>query len=128
LANLYEVCANVKDDKMHETDLAIEIVRLAREHMLLNGATKVTKVGLKVGELSCVSPDALAFVFNEATKDTELQEAKLEITFIPATARCPEHGVVTLQMGQGLVCPVCHNVIPDIVSGEELLLDTLEVM
>jgi hydrogenase nickel incorporation protein HypA/HybF len=113
---------------MHETDLAVEIIALAKEHMLLHGASKVTKVGLKVGALSCVSPEALAFVFNEAAKNTELEDAKLEITFIPATAKCPEHGVVKLVMGQGLLCPVCQKVIPDIVSGEELLLDTLEVI
>jgi hydrogenase nickel incorporation protein HypA/HybF len=113
---------------MHETDLAIEIVRLAREQMLAHGATKVTKVGLKVGELSCVSPDALEFVFGETVKNTELHDAKLEITFIPATACCPEHGIVTLHMGRGLVCPHCQKIIPEIVSGEELLLDTLEVL
>jgi hydrogenase nickel incorporation protein HypA/HybF len=113
---------------MHETDLAVEIVNLAREQMLLHNATQVKHVGLKVGELSCVSPEALTFAFAEAIKNTELEYATLSIYHVLATANCLEHGVVQLELTKGLVCPVCHQLIPDVISGEELELDSLELV
>jgi hydrogenase nickel incorporation protein HypA/HybF len=113
---------------MHETDLAMEIVNLAREQMLLYDATRVKHVGLNIGELSCVAPEALTFAFSEVIKGTELENAVLTINQVRATARCPQHGVVRLELAKGLVCPICHALIPDIVTGEELELDTLELL
>jgi hydrogenase nickel incorporation protein HypA/HybF len=119
---------NVQDTNMHETDLAIEIVNLAREQMLLHNAREVKHVSLKVGELSCVAPEALNFAFSEAIKNTELEHTTLTIDLVAATARCPQHGIVRLELNKGLVCPVCHTLIPDVVTGEELELDSLELV
>ncbi len=113
---------------MHETDLVIEIVNLAREQMLLHNAREVKRVGLKVGELSCVAPEALTFAFGEAIKNTELEHSILSIEHVAATARCPQHGVVRLELNKGLVCPVCQTLIPDVITGEELELDSLELL
>lgn len=113
---------------MHETDLAIEIIVLAREQMLLYKAREVKHIGLKVGELSCVAPEALTFAFGEAIKNTELKQATLTIEHIVATAKCPKHGIVRLELNKGLVCPICQQLIPDILTGEELELDSLELM
>jgi hydrogenase nickel insertion protein HypA len=113
---------------MHETDLAIEIVELAREQILLHDAREVKHVGLKIGELSCVAPEALTFAFSEAIKGTELEQATLSIDYIIATARCPEHGIVRLELNKGLVCPLCQTLIPDVITGEELELDSLELV
>jgi hydrogenase nickel incorporation protein HypA/HybF len=113
---------------MHETDLAIEIVTLVREQMLLHNAREVKHVGLKIGELSCVAPEALMFAFTEAIKNTELEQSTLTIESVAATARCSEHGVVRLEVNKGLVCPICQNLIPDVVTGEELELDSLELV
>jgi hydrogenase nickel incorporation protein HypA/HybF len=111
---------------MHETDLALELVTLAREQMLLHGAKRVTRVGLKVGALSCVASEALHFAFQEASTNTELEGAELIITSVAATARCVQHGVIQLELGRGLVCPLCLG-RTELLSGEELELDTLEL-
>jgi hydrogenase nickel incorporation protein HypA/HybF len=113
---------------MHETDLAIEIVNLAREQMLLHNATRVNHIGLKVGELSCVAPEALTVAFSEAIKNTELEQATLGIEHVAATARCFQHGVVRLELNKGLVCPICQQLIPEVITGEELELDVLELL
>jgi hydrogenase nickel insertion protein HypA len=113
---------------MHETDLVIEIVTLARDHMLLHNAREVKHVGLKIGELSCVAPEALYFAFSEAIKDTELCSASLSIDHVAATATCPEHGIVRLELTKGLVCPMCQTLLSDLITGEELELDSLELL
>jgi hydrogenase nickel incorporation protein HypA/HybF len=113
---------------MHEIDLAVEIVALAREQMLQNCASRVTMVGLKVGELSCVAAEALRFAFDAAAQGTEVSGALLKIEQVAATARCHRHGVVTLQLGLGLVCPHCKTPTLELLSGEALTLETLEVV
>jgi hydrogenase nickel incorporation protein HypA/HybF len=113
---------------MHETDLALEIVNLAKEQLLLYHAKQIKNVGLRIGELSCVAPEALTFAFAEAVKGTELEHATLTIEHVAATAQCPQHGIVNLELKKGLVCPLCHQLLPDVISGEELELDTLELV
>lgn len=113
---------------MHEASLALELVRLAGEQAALHGASRVCRVGLRVGQLSSVVPEALAFAFPECAVGTALEGAVLEIVTVPAVARCSEHGEVRLELGRGLRCPVCGRPTPDIISGEELELDTLELV
>jgi hydrogenase nickel incorporation protein HypA/HybF len=113
---------------MHEASIAIELVLLVQEQALLNNATRVLKVGIQVGELSSVIPEALEFAWNDSTLGTICEGAKLEIERVKARALCPTHGEVTLEIQKGLRCPICDTPTPSIVQGEELELDTLELL
>ena len=112
---------------MHEASIAIELVQLASEQAILNNATRVLSVGIRVGELSSVIPEALEFAWNDSTLGTIIGGATLEIERIKAKAICPTYGTVTLEIQKGLRCPVCNTPTPNIVQGEELELDTLEI-
>jgi hydrogenase nickel incorporation protein HypA/HybF len=113
---------------MHEASIAIELVQLASEQALLNNATRVLKVGIRIGELSSVIPEALTFAWNDSTLGTVCENSKLEIERVKAIAICPNHGEVTLELQKGLRCPICNTPTPSIVQGEELELDTLELL
>ena len=70
---------------MHELSIAnsiLEAVRKERER--LNGA-RVTKVGVRIGELAGVDPEALSFGFEVLVKDTDLEPLALDnrICFAP---------------------------------------------
>ena len=65
---------------MHELSLAVDLVERASEIAKNNHASKVTKVKLLIGPNSGVDPAAMRFAFYEATKDTILSNANLEIT------------------------------------------------
>lgn len=113
---------------MHETSISIELVQLASEQALFNNATRVLKVGIRIGELSSVIPEALEFAWDDSIKNTICEGAILEIERVKAKAICPTHGEVTLEMIKGLRCPICNTPTPSIVQGEELELDTLELL
>jgi hydrogenase nickel incorporation protein HypA/HybF len=113
---------------MHEASIAIELVQLVQEQALLNNATRVLKVGIRIGELSSVIPEALEFAWNDSTLGTICENSKLEIERIQAIANCPNHGEVRLEIAKGLRCPICNTSTPSIVQGEELELDTLELL
>lgn len=73
---------------MHEVGLmqsALETVaRVAHEHNF----TRVSRIGLRVGLLSGVVPEALEFAFEVLRQGTVAAEAELEIEIVPAQFWC----------------------------------------
>lgn len=112
---------------MHEIDLALEILALAKEQTERLGGGRVERVEVRVGELSCVAPEALAFAFDEARRGTPFADTHLDIVAVPASGSCPDHGTVRLLLGGGLVCPECGRGVDEILSGDELVLEALEI-
>jgi hydrogenase nickel incorporation protein HypA/HybF len=112
---------------MHELSIANSILEtVARERERLNGA-RVKKVGVRIGELAGVDPDALSFSFEILVKDTDLEPLALDIEFIPRRHQCShckhEFTVVDYQ----LVCPACGSTETRCIGGDELGLTYLEV-
>ena len=71
---------------MHETHLIEPIVQGISNHAQKEGAKKVLKIRLKVGELTGVKEESLTNTFSVLAKGTLLEEAELELTFFPGTA------------------------------------------
>ena len=65
---------------MHELAVLRSIVETVSEHA---GGSVVTRVRLGIGLLSGVSPQALEFCFELATRDTVLAGAELVVDVLP---------------------------------------------
>jgi len=70
---------------MHETHLIEPIIKGVSEHAAREGANKVTKIHLKVGQLTGVKEESFKETFSVLSKDTMLNEAQIELTFFPGT-------------------------------------------
>lgn len=70
---------------MHETHLIEPIIKGISEHAQKEGAKLVTKVRLKIGELTTVKEDTFKETFSVLAKGTMLENAELELTFFPGT-------------------------------------------
>ncbi|MFC1809497.1 hydrogenase maturation nickel metallochaperone HypA [Candidatus Omnitrophota bacterium] len=70
---------------MHESHLIEPIIKGISEHAQKENATKVTKVHIKVGQLTGVKEESFKETFNVLTKNTMLENAKIELTFFPGT-------------------------------------------
>jgi hydrogenase nickel incorporation protein HypA/HybF len=70
---------------MHETHLIEPIVKGISDHAKKEGASSVSKVRLKIGQLLGVKEDSFKETFKVLTKDTMLRGAELELTFFPGT-------------------------------------------
>lgn len=68
---------------MHETHLIEPIIKGISEHAKKEGAKSVTKVRLKVGELTGVKESSFKETFTVLSKGTILEDADLELTFFP---------------------------------------------
>jgi hydrogenase nickel incorporation protein HypA/HybF len=109
---------------VHELSLADAIVAIARDHA---DGRRVTGVDVKVGRLRQVVPDALAFAFELVAAGTNVEGASLHVDYVPATvacARCRAEGVVERFP---LECARCGSQDVDVVAGDELLVEALEL-
>ena len=109
---------------MHELSLADAIVAIAREHA---GARRVTGVDVKVGRLRQVVPDALAFAFELVASGTNADGAELRLEHVAARVACAGCDAVTEVTGFPLVCARCGSANVEVVAGDELSVESIEV-
>ena len=70
---------------MHETHLIEPVIKGISEHAKKEGAKTVSKVRLKIGELTCVKEDSFRETFQVLAKGTMIENAELEIIFFPGS-------------------------------------------
>ena len=109
---------------MHELAIAQSVVAIADRHA---AGRHVASVQLKVGHLRQVVPSALSFAFELIAEGTALEQAELQIDVVPAAGTCRTCGADTILPDFPLCCAQCGGCDIDVTSGEELLVDSLEL-
>ena len=109
---------------MHELAIADSVVQIASRHA---GERRVTKVYLKVGHLRQVVPSALAFSFELVAQGTPVEGAELALEEIPVRGRCRECGTESQLTEFPLQCAKCEGYDLEILEGEELYVESLEL-
>ena len=109
---------------MHELSIAEAVVEIASRHA---AGRKVSKVELKVGHLRQVVPSALEFAFELLTNGTPLEGAELAMEDVPARGRCRACGADTEMRAFPLQCACCGGIDLELLAGEELLVEALEM-
>jgi hydrogenase nickel incorporation protein HypA/HybF len=109
---------------MHELSIAEAVLGIASAHA---DGRRIARVELRVGHLRQVVPDALTFAFELVARGTPAEGAELAIEVVPAEGRCRACTTVAPLDGLPLRCPACGGLDLDLLRGEELLVDFLEL-
>ncbi len=109
---------------MHELSIAESIVRIANRHAA--GRT-VCRVDVKVGHLRQVVPSALEFAFELIAAGTPVEGAELALEAVPVLIACSRCGCESELEELPLACPACASYEVDVLAGEELVLEALEL-
>jgi hydrogenase nickel incorporation protein HypA/HybF len=109
---------------VHELSIAESVLQVASRHA---EGRRVTKVYVKVGHLRQVVPSALAFSFELVAHGTSAEGAELELQQVPATGVCKECGEESRLAAFPLQCRSCRSHDLEIIEGEELLVESLEL-
>jgi hydrogenase nickel incorporation protein HypA/HybF len=109
---------------MHELALADSIVRIALAHA---GGRRIARVEVRVGHLRQVVPSALDFAFGLVAEGTAADGAELVLEEVPAAGRCRACGEESELPEFPLRCAACGGLDLEILRGEELHVDALEL-
>ena len=112
---------------MHELGIASAILDAVRDEAEKHPDSHVTKVGVRVGVLSGVEPEALSFGFSALVQGTDLEPLMLEIESVPRRQRCPACDITFEVTEENLACPHCASSATTLAGGEELDLAYFEV-
>ena len=112
---------------MHELGIAASILESVQSEALRHPDGRITKVGVKIGELSGVDRDALQFGFEAIIKDTGLEGLVLAVESIPRVQRCPKCQHEFRMTDYDPQCPKCGEFATQCIGGEELDIAYMEV-
>lgn len=112
---------------MHELGIAASILESVQAEALRHPDGRITKVGVKIGELCGVDRDALQFGFEVLVKDTEWEPVVLDLEYIPRVQRCSKCAHEFRMADFDPQCPQCGEFLTDCIGGEELDIAYMEV-
>jgi hydrogenase nickel incorporation protein HypA/HybF len=112
---------------MHEMAIANSILDGVAAEVRRRPGSRPVKVGVRIGELAGLDPDALRFAFEALTLETEMQGVALDIEYRTPLGRCRECAREFEVRNFDLLCPACGSRNAEVISGDELEFAYLEV-
>ena len=110
---------------MHELSIATAVVDTAVRHA---AGRRVTVVVVRCGRLRQVVPDSLDFMFGIVARETLCEGARLEQVVVPARLRCAPCAHEWEIELPAFRCPRCGGAEVAVLSGEELEVESIEVV
>ncbi len=112
---------------MHELSVCQALIGqvedIARQHC----AATIRSVNVRIGPLSGVEAELLVQAFPLASAGTVAQDSRLVIERLPIRVRCESCGAESAAEPNKLVCGACGDWHTQLVSGDEMLLASVEL-
>jgi hydrogenase nickel incorporation protein HypA/HybF len=109
---------------MHELGLAEGILGVTLD---IAGRREVRRITVRVGVLQRVVPDSLEFGFRLLAEGTPAAHARLDVVPVGALLQCRGCGEQREMAGGIFACPACGSPEVTALSGEEILVDEVEL-
>ncbi|MBW8306507.1 MAG: hydrogenase maturation nickel metallochaperone HypA [Thiobacillus sp.] len=112
---------------MHELAVAQALVEQVDAVIDQHNAAKASMIRVRIGPLAGVVPELLATAFPLAAAGSRMEHAQLEFTHAPIQVHCQTCGAETEAAMNRLVCGACGDWHTQVISGDELLLESVEL-
>ena len=112
---------------MHELSVCQSIMSQVLQIAEQNQAKYVSKICVQIGPLSGVEAPLLASAFPLASAGTIAENAELETEILPIKIRCNECGHENEARINKLLCNACGSWQTTLISGDEMILRTIEL-
>ncbi len=111
---------------MHELSISRSLIDAASAR---SEGRRIVRLSVRAGVLRQVVPETLAWCFEIAARGTPCEGAVLDCERVPLRLRCARSHEWSPTDGELLFrCPRCGDVDSDVIAGEELSLDWIEVL
>lgn len=112
---------------MHELSVCLALIeqvdRIARERK----ARSVSRIVVQLGPLSGVEPALLRHAYPLAAAGTVAEHAELDIEAADIVVKCDQCGAQSAAAPNRLLCSSCGDFRTRIVSGDEMILQRVEL-
>jgi hydrogenase nickel incorporation protein HypA/HybF len=105
-------------------DLLEQVGAIARAH----GAERVASITVRIGPLSGIEPMLLESAFTIGRVGTLAEQAELRMEQQPVRVVCRSCEAESLAGVSDLVCPSCGSYDTELLSGDELILASVELL
>lgn len=112
---------------MHELAVAQALVEQVDGVIRQHNASSASLIRVRIGPLAGVVPELLVSAFPLAAAGTRMEHAELDLVAAPIRVRCQTCGLETDAAMNRLVCGACGDWHTQVVSGDELLLESVEL-
>ena len=112
---------------MHELAVAQALVEQVDAVIDQHQASSATSIRVRIGPLAGVVPELLATAFPLAAAGSRMQHAQLDFVAAPIQVRCQTCGAETEAAMNRLICGACGDWHTQVISGDELLLESVEL-
>ena len=112
---------------MHELSICQSMLNQVGQIAEQHGASSVASITLQVGPLSGVEPALLKQAFPFAAADTIATKAELIIHELPVLIQCNHCGAKHETVPNKLVCSQCGDHHTQLLTGDEMILASVEL-
>jgi hydrogenase nickel incorporation protein HypA/HybF len=117
----------IPEKNMHEGSIAQNLLTIALEKAKEYKANEITLIRVKVGEFTGVNQAALEFAFDNFSQGTIAEKASLKIISSPLLGKCRKCNKTFEIKKDNFRCSKCHSPEIDIISGEDLYIEDIEI-
>jgi hydrogenase nickel incorporation protein HypA/HybF len=112
---------------MHELSVTQGMLEIVLGKAKEAHASRVAGINIVVGELSSIVGDCMQFYFDFLSEGSVASGATLSFTRIPMQVCCRNCGLSFAPDGATWSCPQCGKWDAEIIAGNELYIDSIEV-
>jgi len=112
---------------MHELSIAEAIIESTLEETSKHDGGRVEEVGIRIGSLSGVMPDALEFAYLIVVRDTSLKGSRIKMEIVPAAGTCSDCGTPCSFEMTPFACPSCGSFKIELQGGYELDISYIKI-
>jgi len=112
---------------MHEMAITMSMLDLILDEAVKAGASKVVAVNVVLGEMTGVVDHYVQTNFDLLSRNTPAEGAVLSFQNVPRQARCRKCAYVFRPADICWTCPKCQSTEFEIIAGNELYVESIEV-
>ena len=114
---------------MHDLAAVDDIISaIGAEIKKVKGPARIKKINIRIGELEHIDPGHFESHFKERARGTYLESAALEFKKVNAEFRCSSCSEIYTPSEGMDGCPECGNKSSEIIKGNGIYVESLELM
>lgn len=112
---------------MHELSITQSILNISLQAAAEQHASRIREIRLRMGPFSGVVPECVQMYLDVLAKGTPAEGAKIKVTTVPLKVLCRDCGREGKIDRAHIACPYCGSLRLKRLSGNEFMVESLEV-